>query len=247
VRLVVFIPCRLASTRLPGKPLALIAGKPMVQRVYEQALKARGVAEVVVATDSAEIAAAVEGFGGRAVMTAAEHACGTDRVAEAARSLGLDREDIAVNIQGDQPLCPPELVEQVIEPLRADPGLGMSTLAAPMRAREAAHPDNVCLVIDRQGRAIYFSRAMIPHPRDPGPPRTYLKHLGVYAYRAWFLEVFSRLPLGELEQIEKLEQLRALENGHPIGVIVTEHDSIEVDRPEDIRRVEAILAARGEA
>ncbi len=242
---VVFIPVRYASTRLPGKPLALIAGKPMVQRVFEQAAKAEGVDRVVIATDDDRIARTCAEFGAQAVMTAAEHRCGTDRVWEAARRLGLTENDIVINVQGDQPLIPPETIEEVAKPLQDDPELGMATLAVPMSPEDAQDPVNVAAVLDEEGYALYFSRAALPFDRDGDNPVTYLKHLGIYAYRRWFLDLFHELPTGKLEEIEKLEMLRALEHGHRIKVAVTEHDSIEVDRPEDVFKVERILAGGG--
>jgi len=242
---VVLIPARLGSSRLPGKPLASIAGQTMIQRVFQRAVRAQGIDRVAVATDDAEIARLVESFGGQAVMTSPDHASGTDRLAEAARLLDLAGDDLVVNVQGDQPLCPPELIEEVVVPLKADPDLGMATLATPMSRTEAADPVNVCVVADGQNNALYFSRAVIPFVRDEGDVTTFLKHLGVYGYRVWFLELFSELRPGRLEQIEKLEQLRALEAGLRIKVVLTSHDSIEVDRPEDVRRVEKILAQEG--
>lgn len=237
----VIIPVRFGSTRLPGKPLADIAGKSMVQRVYEQVAKAKGVDRVLVATDDDKISLACDGFGCKAVMTAAEHRCGTDRIREAALCLELAEDDIVVNVQGDQPLIPHQTVEEVIAPLIADPDLGMSTLAVPMSWEDAQDPVNVAVVLDKNSDALYFSRAPLPFVRDEGTPVTYLKHLGIYAYRRWFLDIFHGLPMGELENIEKLEMLRALEYGHKIRVAVTEHDSIEVDRPEDILKVEKML------
>ncbi len=242
----VVIPVRLGATRLPDKPLALIAGKPMVQRVFERASQASGIDGVVVAADDQRIVSVVEAFGGRAVLTDPGCASGSDRVAEAAAKLGLNRGDIVVNLQGDQPLCPPELIFEVIQPLLAEPDLGLATLAIPMSLEEARDPDNVCVVCDEKGAALYFSRALIPHPRDADRPVRFLKHLGIYAFRGWFLEAFTRLPAGRLEKIEKLEMLRVLEHGHRIKVALTEFDSIEVDRPEDIVQVEAFLAERGE-
>lgn len=240
-RTVVFIPVRFGSTRLPGKPLADIAGKPMVRRVYEQVAAAAGVDQVVVATDEERIVSVCDSFGCKSVMTSGDHCCGTDRIWEAAHSLGLAGDDIVVNVQGDQPLIPPETVDEVIAPLAADPAIGMSTLAVPMSYDDALDPVNVAVVLDTKGDALYFSRAPLPFVRDEGTPVTYLKHLGIYGYRRWFLDIFHSLPQGELEEIEKLEMLRVLEHGHSIRVAVTGHDSIEVDRPEDIDKVEEIL------
>jgi 3-deoxy-manno-octulosonate cytidylyltransferase (CMP-KDO synthetase) len=241
VKKVVFIPVRYASTRLPGKPLVDIAGKPMVRHVYERVCEAQGVDEVIVATDDGRIAEACKLFDCPTTMTAVEQRCGTDRIKEAADNLGLSDNDIIVNVQGDQPLIPHQTVEEVIAPLTRDDKLGMSTLAVPMSYGDALDPVNVAVVLDNESNALYFSRAVLPFVRDEGTGVTYLKHLGIYAYRKWFLDLFSSWETGVLEDIEKLEMLRVLEQGHKIKVAVTTHDSIEVDRPEDVVKVEKIL------
>jgi 3-deoxy-manno-octulosonate cytidylyltransferase (CMP-KDO synthetase) len=214
----------------------------MIERVYRRAVQARGVARVVVATDDFRIAETVEDFGGSAMMTSADARSGTDRVAEAAARLGLSDADIVVNVQGDQPLLDPRNVEAVTAPFLEEPGVQMTTLAFRIvDEREMTDPKDVKVVFDRKGDALYFSRSTIPFARDPSPSCDRYKHLGIYAYRRGFLEEFCRLPEGELERIEKLEQLRVLEWGHRIRVAVTDFDSPEVDVPEDIPRIEKRL------
>ncbi|MBI9076318.1 MAG: 3-deoxy-manno-octulosonate cytidylyltransferase [Desulfatibacillum sp.] len=243
MKVVVIIPARYGSTRFEAKPLAMIAGKPMIQRVYERAAAASSVTGVAVATDDDRIVQAVKGFGGQAVMTPDTCRSGTDRVFEAGRILGLSGMDIVVNVQGDQPVFDPECIDEVTAPLIADPGTGMTTLAfAIVNPRELTDPKDVKMVFDQDGWALYFSRAAIPHDRDGNMDFDTYKHLGVYAYTMDFLQEFCSLPEGHLEKIEKLEQLRALEYGLGIKTVVTTHDSPEVDLPEDIARIEALLA-----
>ncbi|MDQ7785319.1 MAG: 3-deoxy-manno-octulosonate cytidylyltransferase [Desulfomonilaceae bacterium] len=237
-RIIGFIPARSESTRFPGKALADIAGKPMIMRVYERAAHSRCLNDVFVATDSDEILDTVRDHGGQALMTSREHASGSDRVAEAARAIALNGDDIAVNIQGDQPLLDPIMIDQVVEPLLADPHIPMSTLMYRIvRDEEIHHPNAVKTVVDKEGFAIYFSRSTIPYFRDGELEPAYFKHHGIYAYRNDFLQRFASLPQGYLERAERLEQLRALENGYRIKVVITEKDSIEVDTPEDLQRV----------
>lgn len=239
--LYVIIPARYGSTRFPGKPLVSINGRPMIQHVMERAGRAAGVVEVAVATDDERIAQAVRAFGGRAVMTPSDLRSGSDRVAAAAQEMGLKDNDLVVNVQGDQPLLPPEVISQTAEPLLKDPGLGMATpVVAITRPEEVTDPNHVKVVLDRQGNALYFSRQPIPHPRD-GAPVTFLKHLGVYVFRKSFLDSYAALPSGHLEELEKLEQLRVLEAGFRVRCVVTQFDSPEVDRPEDAMRVAQIL------
>ncbi len=243
-KVVAIIPARYHSNRFPGKPLAEIHGKPMIQHVYERASLAPLLSRVAVATDDERIAHCVRSFGGEAVITSTNHTSGTDRLAEAATILDIPEQDVVVNIQGDQPLFPPEVVEQVARPLLDDPALPMSTLIYKIiRDEEIEDPNHVKTVFDRHGRALYFSRASIPFQRDPHdpPPPTYYKHLGFYAYRKGFLLTFVSLPEGEWERFEKLEQLRALEFGYDIQVVLTEHDSVEVDTPEDLKRVAKLI------
>lgn len=236
------MPARYGATRLPGKPLADIGGRAMIEHVYRRAARAAVVDSVVVATDDQRIASAVEAFGGRAVLTSAAHASGTDRVAEAARALACD---IVVNVQGDEPLIHPDVIGEVAGPLLADPDLVMSTLGLPLAAEDAANPNVVKVVVGLDGRALYFSRAAIPHARDGQMPRQgVLRHVGIYAYRRPFLLTLASLPRTPLEVAESLEQLRALEHGYGIAVVRTSHDSVAVDTPEDLARVRR-LAAHG--
>jgi 3-deoxy-manno-octulosonate cytidylyltransferase (CMP-KDO synthetase) len=243
-KVVAIIPARYHSNRFEGKPLALIAGRPMIQHVYERAAAVPLLSRIAVATDDERIAQCVRGFGGEAVITSREHVSGTDRLAEAATLLSIPEQDVVVNIQGDQPLFPAEVIAQVATPLLEDPALPMATLIYKIiRPDEIIDPNHVKTVFDRNGRALYFSRSPIPfqrNPEEPNPP-TYYKHLGFYAYRKGFLLTFVGLPEGEWERFEKLEQLRALEYGYAIKVVLTEHDSIEVDTPMDLQRVEALL------
>jgi len=246
-KVVAIIPARYHSNRFEGKPLALINGKPMIQHVVERARQVEMLSRVVVATDDERIEQAVLAFGGEVVMTRSDHASGTDRLAEAAEKLGISETDVVVNIQGDQPLLPFEVVEQVAQPLLEDPALHMSTLIYKIiRPEEINDPNHVKTVFDCHGNALYFSRAPIPFQRNPDEPQkpTYFKHLGFYAYRKGFLLTFVGLPEGEWERFEKLEQLRALEYGYTIRVVKTEHDSIEVDTPRDAQRVEELMRAQ---
>ncbi len=244
IEVVAIIPARYKSNRFEGKPLASICGKPMIQHVVERAKKVKLLSRIVVATDDIRIGECVESFGGEFVLTRDDHVSGTDRLAEAAEKIGISEHDIVVNIQGDQPLFPEEIVEQVARPLLDDPALPMSTLMYKIiRKEEINDPNHVKTVFDRDNYALYFSRAPIPFQRNPEDTETptYYKHLGFYAYRKGFLLSFVALPEGEWERFEKLEQLRALEFGYRIKVTLTEHDSIEVDTVEDLKRVEAFL------
>lgn len=243
-KVIAVIPARYKSNRFEGKPLALIDGKPMIQHVVERAEKVRLLSRVVVATDDHRIAEVVKGFGGEVVLTRDDHVSGTDRLAEAVELLGIDEHDVIVNIQGDQPLFPEEVVEQVARPLLDDPALPMSTLIYKIiRPEEINDPNHVKTVFDCHWNALYFSRSPIPFQRNPEEAEqpTYYKHLGFYAYRKGFLVTFVGLPEGEWEKFEKLEQLRALEFGYTIRVILTQYDSVEVDTPDDALRVEKIL------
>ena len=243
-QVVAIIPARYDSNRFPGKPLAPIAGKPMIQHVMERAASVSMLSRVAVATDDTRIGECVEKFGGEWVMTGKNHVSGSDRLAEAAELLELDDEDVVVNIQGDQPLFAEKIVEQVARPLLDDPDLPMSTLIYRIiRAEEIHDPNHVKTVFDNRFNALYFSRSPIPFQRNPEEAEqpTYYKHLGFYGYRKKFLTTFVGLPEGEWEKFEKLEQLRALEYGYKIRVTITEHDSIEVDTPADLERVEEFL------
>ncbi len=237
----VVIPARYASVRLPGKPLAQIDGRPMIWYVWEKARKSRLATRVVVATDDDRIAVAVRGFGGEARMTSPACASGTDRVAETAR--GLD-EEIIVNLQGDEPMMHPSVIDAVAAPLIRDPAVSMSTAALPgSDPEEFLRPSVVKVVVDARGDALYFSRAPIPHYRDAGNGR-YRKHLGIYGYRKEFLFAVAALPPTSLEEAERLEQLRVLQNGYKIRVVDVEHDSVGVDTPEDLKAVEEKVCGR---
>ncbi len=248
-KVVAIIPARYHSNRFEGKPLAKINGKPMIQHVVERAKQVKLLSRVVVATDSQKIGDCVQSFGGEYVMTRNDHVSGSDRLAEAAELLSISEHDVVVNIQGDQPLFPSIVVQQVAQPLLDDPALSMSTLIYKIiRPEEINDPNHVKTVFDRDNYALYFSRSAIPFQRNPDEIETptYYKHLGFYAYRKGFLLTFVALPEGEWERFEKLEQLRALEYGYKIKVVLTEHDSIEVDTPEDLRRVEEYMTTKEE-
>jgi len=226
------IPARYASTRLPGKPLLSETGKPLIQHVVEIVSKAHAISRVVVATDDRRIVEAVEGFGGQAVMTRAEHTCGTDRINEAAALLGLEDGQVVVNVQGDEPDIPPACLTTLVRLLdssRAD----MATLATPLPASRANDPNRVKVALALDSSAMYFSRAPIPFDRDGTGRTRYLLHLGVYAYRVAFLKRFASLPPTPAEQAEKLEQLRALEYGHRIVVAAVEYEGVGIDTPKD--------------
>jgi len=241
-RVVVIIPARYESTRLPGKPLADLNGQPMIQRVYDRAARVRDVARVVVATDDERIRAAVAGFGGDVVMTSAAHRTGTDRIAEVAQSLDAD---IVVNVQGDLPLLDPAVVDAAVAPLRDDPGLPMATIKTAIRTREERdNPNVVKVVTDRDGYALYFSRHALPYHRD-GDGRGGLgyKHIGLYVYRRDFLLSLAQLAPTPLEQAEQLEQLRVLEWGFRIRVAEVDTASIEVDTARDLQRAREQLTA----
>jgi len=242
----VFIPARYGSSRLPGKPLKLINGLPMIQHVCNRVSQANGIEAVYVATDDARIQTVVEDFGGKVVMTPPEAESGTDRIAQAAQALGLNDDDLIINVQGDQPLIHPNAIEAVIAPFISpeyDSSFEMSTLSFKIvNEAEITSPKDVKLVTDINDFALYFSRATIPRGRDYWDHDSY-KHLGVYAYTKRFVDLFNTLPMGRLEDIEKLEQLRALEFGHKIKVVESQWDSPEVDLPGDIELMEALLNA----
>jgi 3-deoxy-manno-octulosonate cytidylyltransferase (CMP-KDO synthetase) len=241
-RIVVIIPARYQSSRFPGKPLAILAGKPMIQWVYERALMLRQISEVWVATDDTRISDCVQSFGGQVILTARHHLSGTDRLAEAAKILRLNQEDIVVNIQGDQPIFPSRLIDPVIAGLLNDPLAAMSTPAHLLSDPQAAqNPNLVKVVFNHQNHDLYFSRAPIPYWREAKDVPQYYKHIGIYVYRYDFLEHFVKLPPGRWEMAEKLEQLRALEYGFVIKVIETDAETLEVDEPADTGKVEALL------
>lgn len=244
-RTLVLIPARYASTRFPGKPLIDLKGKPMIQRVWEQARRARGVDAVYVATDDARIATVVRSFGGDALMTPKACPTGTDRLAAAlARLKGAKDGDIVVNVQGDEPLLPPAMVEQVVAGLKRT-GAPMATLARPLDAKDYGDPNKVKVLWDAKGLALYFSRAAIAYNRDqPGKMPKGLRlglHVGLYAYRAGFLKRLARTRTSALERAEKLEQLRVLDLGERIAVGFTRAISHAIDTPADAAKVRRLL------
>jgi 3-deoxy-D-manno-octulosonate cytidylyltransferase len=238
------IPARYASARLPGKPLAMIAGKPMIQHVFERVKKCETVSRVVVATDDQRIVAAVDAFGGEAVLTRADHLTGTDRVAEVAAHI---QAEIYVNVQGDEPLVDPGTVDAVVAAMLEDDSIQIGTpCSAITRQADIMDPNVTKVVRDFEGNGLYFSHAPIPWVRDTGDTVTaqHWKHIGIYAFRRDVLLEIPTLPPGELERVEKLEQLRWLENGFHIRVVETDYDAVSVDVPADIDRVERILKER---
>ncbi len=242
MKAVAVIPARYASTRFPGKPLTKIGGVTMIERVYRQTSLAKSLSGVLVATDDQRIFDAVKAFGGEVIMTRDDHPSGTDRLAEVAQS----RTDIdaVVNVQGDEPLIDPHTIDSAVKPLVADAAVEMSTIAAPIvDPAEINSPDVVKVVLDVHGFALYFSRAPIPFYRDAADVRTHLAHVGLYVYRRDTLLRLAALSPTPLEQAEKLEQLRALENGIRIKVVTGKYRSIAVDKPADVAAVERALAA----
>ena len=244
MKFIAIIPARYASTRFPGKPLAMLGGKTVIQRVYEQAVSV--LPEAYVATDDERILQAVEAFGGKAVMTRADHKSGTDRIQEAVEKLGTDA-DVIINIQGDEPFIQPSQIQTLMS-LFDDADTQIGTLGKRFESMEAVeNPNSPKIVTDNRGFALYFSRSVIPFVR--GKERTdwfdefpYLKHLGIYAYRREVLREVTRLPQGSLEKAESLEQLRWLQNGYRIRVGLTDMETVGIDTPEDLLRAEAFLS-----
>jgi len=237
-----FIPARYQSSRFSGKPLTPIAGKPMIQHVYERAIACHDLSDVYVATDDERISDCVREFGGKAIMTEKSHNSGTDRIAQAALMVGLENDDIIVNIQGDQPVFDSAVISQLIGPLEEDTDISMTTLKCRIPdGSDFRNPNHVKVVTDTNGFALYFSRYPIPYFREYESSGVLYKHLGFYGFRMGFLLQFTRLSEGVLESAEKLEQLRALENGFKIKVVETSFDSVEVDVSEDVARVEEVL------
>jgi 3-deoxy-manno-octulosonate cytidylyltransferase (CMP-KDO synthetase) len=238
--IVAIIPARYGSTRLPGKPLAMIGDKPMIQHVYENAARARALDRVIVATDDRRVEEAVRGFGGEVVLTSRRHKSGSDRLAEVARR--LRNVDWLVNVQGDLPFVEGDTISRAVRPLRRDRSIPMGTVGAPIHDEQEWRDPNIVKVIkDARGFAIYFSRAPIPYPRNATPVKNKiwgLRHLGLYVYRREFLLKFAALRPTRLEQIESLEQLRALYYGYPIMVAEVEERSVEVDTPADLERAQ---------
>jgi 3-deoxy-manno-octulosonate cytidylyltransferase (CMP-KDO synthetase) len=233
------IPARYASTRFPGKPLAEINGKPMIWHVYQRACRCARLNQVVVATDDQRIEHAAKSLGIPVVITRNDHISGTDRVLEAAIKLNVQQDSVIVNIQGDEPALHPNMISELVQPF-SDTTVLVTTLARTIDATSAQSPDVVKAVLDRNMNALYFSRAPIPFPREDNPSPFYA-HIGLYAFRFSALKKFVSLPPGRLESIEKLEQLRLLENHIPIHVVLTSHISLGVDRPEDIEEVKKLL------
>jgi 3-deoxy-manno-octulosonate cytidylyltransferase (CMP-KDO synthetase) len=233
------IPARFASTRFPGKVLAHIAGKTMLRHVYERASLSTYLTSVIIATDDDRVCAAAKSFGARVRMTRSDHLSGTDRAAEVASA---EDAGIVVNIQGDEPLIDPAAIDAAILPLVHEPDLVMATLKKRIEdPREITDPNVVKVVTNGAGDAIYFSRCAIPFDRDKAAGTPYFKHIGLYVYRRDFLLAYSTLPVGPLELAERLEQLRALENGFGIRVVETEYESLGVDTPEDLERVSRLF------
>jgi len=244
MRIVGIIPARFGSTRLEGKPLVDILGKPMIQHVYERAQESKCLSEVLVATDDARIVRAVEGFGGKAVMTSPTHLSGTDRVAEAAEKVNAD---LVFNIQGDEPLLDPCFIAECLKPFQRDPDVQIATVMKEIKDESAfSDPAVVKVVRDLAGRALYFTRSLVPFPRNRGEHFRVFEHLGIYVFAKECLIRFSRLPQTPLEKVEGLEQLRALEHGIPIHVEETHCASelVSVDTPLDLERVRRILSTQ---
>jgi len=237
-KVVAIIPARWASTRFPGKPLHGIAGKPLIQHVWERCIEAESFDRVIVATDDMRIAEAVFNFGAQVSMTSAHHPSGTDRIAEVARR--LKKVSVIFNIQGDEPMIHPVLLRRLVKKMLASDKIEIVTAAVPISDQEAQSEHNVKVVIDSLGDALYFSRSRIPFPRGSSRTPTY-KHLGIYGYRHRALLAFVRTPPSPLEKSEQLEQLRALENGMKIHVILSETSSIGVDTPEDAKEAERLI------
>jgi 3-deoxy-manno-octulosonate cytidylyltransferase (CMP-KDO synthetase) len=238
---IAIIPARLASTRLPRKVLREIAGKPMIQRVYEGVKSSPLLSEVIIATDSDEVMQVAQKHGWKVQMTSSAHRSGTDRIHEVAQRV---QADVYVNIQGDLPIVRPEQIEALLKPMRR-PEVMVSTIKTPCKPDEIGNPNAVKVVTDKNGRALYFSRSTIPFDRDKTGKMHYFKHLGMYAYRKAALDKFCSLPESALEASERLEQLRLLENGIDIYVEETPFNVVEVDTEEDLKRAEAIIKAGG--
>jgi len=234
------IPARYGSSRFKGKVLADIAGKPMIQWVYERAKQSKTLDELFVAVDDPRVQSIVEGFGGKAIQTGAHHKSGTDRIAEVVEKMAAD---IIVNIQGDQPLIDPNMIDEAVQPMIDNPEIQMSTLKREIEEDQFGDPGVVKVVVDENDFALYFSRSLIPYPLYEENKRVY-EHVGLYVYRKDFLLEISKMPQGYLEKIESLEQLRVLEKGYKILVVETKMDKvagISVDTPEDLERVERII------
>ena len=239
------IPARYGSTRFPGKPLAMIFGKPMIWHVYIQALNCPHLKNVIVATDDERILSETASLGVPALMTRSDHRSGTDRVLEASRQMDLPTDAVVVNIQGDEPALEPVMISELVGPFK-EPNVQVTTLACRISSEDAKNADQVKVVFDARGKALYFSRSLIPYHRE-NPVSHFYGHIGLYAFRLKVLENFASLRPSPLERVEKLEQLRMLENNIPIKVVVTQHKSVGVDKPEDILTVSKLIKERGQA
>ncbi|MBP7255166.1 MAG: 3-deoxy-manno-octulosonate cytidylyltransferase [Negativicutes bacterium] len=238
MKILCVIPARYASTRLPGKPLADIVGKPMIQHVYERSAQATIPQQVVVATDDEKVFQAVQQFGGKVVMTSSEHQTGTDRLAEVASKYA--EVDVIINVQGDEPLIDPKVIDELAQEFLNDTALQMASVMSIMDTEDYQNPNAVKVVTDLNNNALYFSRSLLPYPRVAGKANVY-KHIGIYAYKKDFLLKFAKLEPTPLEQSESLEQLRALENGYKIKMIKTKSKFIGVDSIEDLQTVNELL------
>jgi len=239
MKVICVIPARYASTRLPGKPLKLIAGRPMIQWVYEQAKKAEIPTEVIVATDDARVYDTVLAFGGNACMTREDHPNGTSRLAEVAEK--YPDADVIVNVQGDEPMIPPEIIDRLANAFAEEPELKMATMKARMQESEYGDPSAVKVVTDQNGYALYFSRSLLPYPRNKSNLFKVYKHVGIYAYTRTFLMQYAAMAPTPLEQVESLEQLRVLENGYKIKVLESSFQGVGVDTQADLDAVNKIL------
>ena len=246
MKFVIIIPARYQSTRFPGKPLAVLGGKPVIQRVYEQAKSV--LPDVWVATDDDRIFLAVEGFGGKAVMTRADHKSGTDRIQEAAEKIGGDF-DVIINIQGDEPFIDPEQINLMVDLISRD-DTQLASLAKHIRLEDELYsPNTVKVVMDVEGKALYFSRHPIPFMRNEEmtdwlAKGLFFKHIGIYAYKAETLRVIAKMPMSALEKSESLEQLRWLENGFDIRMGITDTENVSIDTPSDLQKAESFLTSR---
>ena len=238
MKVICIIPARYASTRLPGKPLKMIGKKTMIQWVYERAAAAKLPSEVIVATDDERVYQAVEEFGGKVVMTSQSHCSGTDRLAEVAK--GRPDVDVVINVQGDEPMLPSEIIDRLAQLFSEDNALQMATMKCPMKKEEYSEPGSVKVVTDKNGYALYFSRSLLPYPRNDKDFKVY-KHVGIYAYRRDFLLKYAAIEPTALELTESLEQLRALENGYKIKVLESDFQGVGVDTPEDLEKVRRLL------
>ena len=243
MKVICVIPARYASTRLPGKPLKLIVGRPMIQWVYEQAKKAAIPAEVIVATDDTRVYDAVQAFGGCACMTREDHPNGTSRLAEVAEK--YPDADVIVNVQGDEPMIPPEIIDRLAQAFAEEPDLKMATMKTRMQESEYDDPSAVKVVTDKNGYALFFSRSLLPYPRNKSGLFKVYKHVGIYAYTRTFLMQYAAMAPTPLEQVESLEQLRVLENGYRIKVLESDFQGVGVDTQADLDAVNEILGKAG--